>query len=492
MYLKFRYNESISLGEYLYMSCNRGALVHKTTSHKKSGNAGFTLIELSVVITIIALVLGVALTGITTILESKRGTTTRDKLVVIDEVLQAYLEANQFLPCPAPLSTVASNEAEFGRSQTTAGVCASVTGTPGAQGVFEPAGSGVVIGMVPVKTLGISETYAYDAWNQRLVYAVTRQHAEGGAYQANDGEVIMRDTVGNRFIDLAGPFRGGASYAVLSHGKNRMGGYGLRTGAPGACDIASPEQENCDFQNGTPNADFRDMSYSESDDALNYFDDSIIWRVKDLNLAGNDGTPAWIGMVAENIDTTQYHDAGAGIDRGSNTYGTQSGMMFTNLTTSAAAGRYIAFRTPFLSEAPFATDDFNALNPGGELAFSRIAAPTNITKMEVTIKGELIGIAANNSCEVHQRDSEVDLVHGDDYDDDATILATISFSPETPVAPGTAGVIPASRHASSTMIMTLPFDEVSGYRVWCRGAFRNVQLHLTAIECDNACPYEND
>lgn len=116
--------------------------------------SGFTLIELTVVLFIVALLLGGLLPTISGQMEQARRNETRKQLEEIQMALIGFAIINGRLPCPA---SAASN------------------------GIESPVGGGLCTnfynGFVPAVTLGLStfdgSGFALDSWGNRIHYAVT-------------------------------------------------------------------------------------------------------------------------------------------------------------------------------------------------------------------------------------------------------------------------------------------------------------------------------
>jgi prepilin-type N-terminal cleavage/methylation domain-containing protein len=116
---------------------------------------GFSLVELSVALFIIALLLGGALLPLSSQIDVRNTAETRRTLDSIREAIIGFAQANGRLPCPAN-GTVAAGTAGAGIE--------ALSGT--APTIFCTASFGVV----PWTTLGVPET---DSWGRRFSYWVT-------------------------------------------------------------------------------------------------------------------------------------------------------------------------------------------------------------------------------------------------------------------------------------------------------------------------------
>jgi type II secretory pathway pseudopilin PulG len=134
---------------------------------RRQGLAGFTLMELAIVLFIIALLIGGLLMPLSSQVDLRNASDTQKNLAEIRDALVGYAAANGRLPCPA---TSASN------------------------GLEAPLGGGACTAclpdcFLPAATLGVSPTdnqgYSVDAWRQRIRYAVTA--ANGNAFTTAGG-----------------------------------------------------------------------------------------------------------------------------------------------------------------------------------------------------------------------------------------------------------------------------------------------------------------
>lgn len=126
----------------------------KYPAPQRSISAGFTLIEVGIVLFIVALLLGGLLPTLSSQIDERHNTDTLKQLNDIRDALIGFAVMNGRLPCPA---------------------------APNTTGVESPIGGGACTnfynGFVPAATLGLagsdSAGYAIDAWGNRIHYAVT-------------------------------------------------------------------------------------------------------------------------------------------------------------------------------------------------------------------------------------------------------------------------------------------------------------------------------
>jgi prepilin-type N-terminal cleavage/methylation domain-containing protein len=205
--------------------------------------SGFTLAELSVVLIIIALVIGMTVSGGVTTISAARYSATNSKMAALEQALMAFRVANNRLPCPSDLSQV-QGSATYG----TEGSCAAIAG-----GVFVATNSAgtenAAEGGVPTAALGLPSDFMYDGWGNRFRYAVDTKMTSLGAFSGSQaGCVNGAITVygGPNYPATGNTARAtGAVYALISHGQNGHGGVTKNTTVYNAGSLNSDEQTNC-------------------------------------------------------------------------------------------------------------------------------------------------------------------------------------------------------------------------------------------------------
>jgi type II secretory pathway pseudopilin PulG len=229
---------------------------------------------MSVVIAIIAVVAAFGVEIGRGALKGSARMATQEKLQIIQRALDDYAAQNGYLPCPArrdytPDSTTFGQEIRSG-----------TTGCPAAiASISYPAGA--YIGMVPVRTLGLPDNYAADAWGNKIGYAVSSAHTnsiqsyantDNGALTVNGGTVAGTNYAISTQKD--GTPGAGATYVVLSYGPTANGAYPLNGTAVGAACSGSnlTDKENCDVDTL-----FYDTDYNEGNQVDTFFDDYVVW-----------------------------------------------------------------------------------------------------------------------------------------------------------------------------------------------------------------------
>ncbi|HSN22498.1 MAG TPA: prepilin-type N-terminal cleavage/methylation domain-containing protein, partial [Usitatibacter sp.] len=118
---------------------------------------GFTLIEIVVVLFILGVVVAMAAALTTALTASQKLSTTTTRLAAIDNAIVQFVMQTKRLPCPAD-GTLVSTDANAGLETPRSTSTGCTTNQAG--------------GVVPWRTLGLTETDATDGWNHRLTYRI--------------------------------------------------------------------------------------------------------------------------------------------------------------------------------------------------------------------------------------------------------------------------------------------------------------------------------
>lgn len=248
---------------------------HKTCRFR----VAYTLVELSVVLMIVAVVLGGAIAILSAALENQSYNKTVAKMEILTQAIHDYRIAYNRVPCPADNVSYAVTDANFGVEAATTGNCKG--GAPAA----ELGDSTAAVGMVPVRTLGLPDDMAFDMWGRRIRYAVAPAFTAEDAFDSiTVTNTTDRITVQNNESDAVVTDKG--VFVIISYGENGHGGRGAMTGTLLNSGITnSNELLNCKCDNTGAANSGADMDVfiqgrpiPDPADPLNHFDDIVMFE----------------------------------------------------------------------------------------------------------------------------------------------------------------------------------------------------------------------
>lgn len=226
---------------------------------RKSGEIGFTLVEMAIVLSIVGLLLAGGMSLLSSSSDTARYKETQNQMAEVKEALTSYYIQFGRLPCP----DTDSSGAEFGIENP----------------VIPAAKCDSQRGYLPHVTLGLGASG--DAWGERFKYVVSPKFTA----LVTSPPAICNDTNPRNFTadkiivqDLQNTGQSIAEYpafALISTGKNGRQTNSASTGAfdnTGGCSSLSDlEQENCDadavLRSGQPRMDANSI----------VFDDLVVW-----------------------------------------------------------------------------------------------------------------------------------------------------------------------------------------------------------------------
>ncbi|MCH2038039.1 MAG: prepilin-type N-terminal cleavage/methylation domain-containing protein, partial [Rickettsiales bacterium] len=229
--------------------------VNQKSKDNNAKNDGYTLIELSVSITIIAVLLTGGMTVLSKQDEVDKRNDTIKKINRIDRALQNYVDFNGHLPCPAVGNSLTS-DAAFGISSAYDASTLNCT---------------EVAGMVPVRTLNLNDEEAFDSWNWKFTYRIASGMGSVDSYVDPNflGDLKIINLAGSEKTSTTSPEgrNFGAAYVLMSHGPNGSGAWprnaAITTVAP-----TGMELEN--FNHVVNNTYIQDQTTAQYDDITAY------------------------------------------------------------------------------------------------------------------------------------------------------------------------------------------------------------------------------
>jgi prepilin-type N-terminal cleavage/methylation domain-containing protein len=216
-------------------------------------NSGFSLIELSIVLLILGLMIG----GITAVMTQEarvaKQSQLKTKMDAIEQALIAYVKKNNRLPCPADGTYLITNS-YFGIEGGTTGDGTCSTGASYSSGNrtanptpptanFKSLTSSAG-GVVPVRTLGLSDEYAFDPWGGRFSYFVDIRMTATNSFSTYSPTYVLG--AGTTIYDAgSNVITQNPLVIIISHGPNGHGAFQLSGKRKNAGSTNGWEQLNC-------------------------------------------------------------------------------------------------------------------------------------------------------------------------------------------------------------------------------------------------------
>jgi prepilin-type N-terminal cleavage/methylation domain-containing protein len=267
---------------------------------------GFTLLELSIVLSLIAVILSGALAVFVTSVQASQFNATVAKMDTIEKALLNYGIAKGRIPCPSDLTLTPATGTTGTYYNTTAGadygmeagsdaksaigvgtgICTGTNMTP--QANFAAA-SGAAEGGVPTRALQLPDDYMYDGWGRRFRYTVDPVYTKTSALPASVSSQCSATSVSAiTVLDAGGGNRTtGGMYALISHGANGHGAYTsngvvVNTGSTSANELTNCHCTSAGVYNSpyTPTYIEKAPGYDagQTGVATYYFDDIVTFK----------------------------------------------------------------------------------------------------------------------------------------------------------------------------------------------------------------------
>lgn len=232
---------------------------------RQNDAAGFTLVEMAVVLLIVGLLLGGLLPTLSSRVEQQRTVEVRKQLDDIEQALIGYALVNGRLPCPASPSSNGT-ESFAGGGNAINGNCSNSNN-----------------GYAPAATLGLvtADGYAVDPWGNRIRYALTRSNSNAfssiGGMSASGMSGLTPDLlvcnsatgIGTSSCASGAALTANPGVPLVIYSTGRNGSYG----GTGADEAVNQSANNRVFVSHTPTAKTA---------ANGEFDDIVIWLSPDI------------------------------------------------------------------------------------------------------------------------------------------------------------------------------------------------------------------
>lgn len=308
--------------------------------------AGFSLLEMSVVLAIMGTVMGGGLVMLRGTIDSTRYNTTIARMDIIHKTLLDYSLTFNRMPCPASLTLDPTNTNYGIEAASNSNTC--VGGTPAAN--FTSSG-GAAEGAVPTRSLKLPDEYMYDGWGKRFRYAVNPTKTAASSFPPTSGTACS-DGRNLTVNDATGAARSSAAlYVLMSHGATGHGGYTQSGTIFSAGSTNTDEQTNCHC-NASATATTYTGTYVQklptaSTTLTNEFDDIVsyreAWQLQTPNITlGAAATCQYVYVVDAGNNRIQYFDLSGGYAGKWGSTGSGNGQFNFKLSSSGTGGITVA------------------------------------------------------------------------------------------------------------------------------------------------------
>lgn len=244
-------------------------------SKRKKATVGFSFVEITLVLIIFTSLITALITLAPVDTKKAAEISTENRIKHIERAIRAFYNQNGYLPCPAPLDT-GLNINGFAISSN----CAAAP--PAGTTDFGSGNDRIRSGMIPTRSLDLPDAYAFDAWNDRIVYVVIAGLAQSkvlfDGYTTVLGTsqpIVVKDEHGNQKHNNNNSTLNPnvVAFAILSNGRTAEGATNYTgTSLIAACVATTLDSENCNGNNI-----FIDAPHNYTAGAT-YYDDYLLWR----------------------------------------------------------------------------------------------------------------------------------------------------------------------------------------------------------------------
>jgi prepilin-type N-terminal cleavage/methylation domain-containing protein len=285
----------------------KNAIFNKNSFNKKQ--RGFTLLEMSIVLIIMSLLASAVFTLLPVQQNTSQYNTNSTQLSVIQAAINVYVARNNALPCPA-LTNSAVSSATFGISTD-----CTATAPAGTTDITIPNATtfGIRFGVVPTRTLNLSDMYMFDGWNHRIKYVVIKQMAvpttqtiNFNNFATNFPNSTATDTIkivdaNNNRINTANSAASNSyvAYVLVAHGPSGAGATRYDGASVAVCPSTGLNKTNCSGTNT-----FVDTFYNVSN-ATFYYDGTIRWKTYAQQIADS-GLSSSAASTTSSVSSVTY------------------------------------------------------------------------------------------------------------------------------------------------------------------------------------------
>ena len=287
-------------------------------------NRGFSLIEVALALIIVGLVTAPMIAAYGRYKSQKQIDESTGNIASIKGALKRYVDERGHYPLPA-VRNLTEADAQFGQpypnnpaSMAAMPNCSATGGDTNVCRTSSPGvpGQRIYIGDIPFAALGLPKQFIRDGYGSKFTYAVSARLTDPGTFTPNGGVIRVTDRSGGAAQDTQIGGVDAVHYVIVSHGRDRVGGFGVFGALPLPCTSPGRDRENCD-NDGTFTNNFASLGagtygrYAEMPAGADHYDDYIgfaihnaggLWglvRMTESNVTANSGADIILGTQQE-------------------------------------------------------------------------------------------------------------------------------------------------------------------------------------------------
>ena len=266
----------------------------------------FSLIELSIAIVVISILI----VGFLNVSSGKNSNNkvkiTKDRIDIVYKSLGEFVLKNKRLPCPASIKAIKTRDANYGIEGTAAGICTSGTG------VYLSTASGatnMVYGMIPVKSLGLSNDYGEDGFGSKFAYIIDKTYTTDATFSTSSGSILIQKYINGAYVSDSN----NAIFAIISYGPNKSSSFNVNSSSQNTITADADEMFNdpitLNDNDGAKTADFSQTLVNSSERSTT-FDDIVFYKSRDQFLKDSKAANIVNGNITSSANITAQNCTG--------------------------------------------------------------------------------------------------------------------------------------------------------------------------------------
>lgn len=234
----------------------------------------FTLIELSIVLVIAAIMISTSLSSSVETLRRTKEKATKAKMEEVYKAIGNYLLVHKRLPCPSSLKKKKDSDSTYGLAAPI------VSGECNGPGVYMSAGGTLFYGALPIKDLGLLPDMGEDEFGNKFSFMVHKNGISVDSFSTSAEGALLISEVRN-----SGEIRSSWKeiFIIISHGANGYNAFpansSVQNSASPTFDEAGNSIQSINDATSPPTASYNEHLYA-THTQNEIFDDILFYKTK--------------------------------------------------------------------------------------------------------------------------------------------------------------------------------------------------------------------